>query len=117
MTIPERLSMLIRDSGYTYERLEELTGIPKSNLQRYASGNTKKIPIDAVERVAPFLDSSAAYILGWTQEKPDASYIADTELNDRAEALFNACKHFTEDDWGKLLDYAHFLISKHNPQA
>ena len=73
MTAPERLNKLISESQLSYERLGELSGVPKSSLQRYAAGITKKIPIDSIEKVAPFLGVSAAFIMGWeeTDSAPD----------------------------------------------
>lgn len=69
MTIAERLSVAISQSGYSFEALGEMSGIAKSSLQRYASGNTKKIPVDAIEKIAPFLGVSASYLMGWDEEK------------------------------------------------
>mgnify|MGYP001625658429 FL=1 len=64
------LRQVFSNSGLSYMELEKRTGIPKSVLQRYAAGETKKIPVDAVERIARALDVSPAYLLGW-QESPD----------------------------------------------
>ena len=65
MTTAEKLKLLIEKNLYSYERLEELTGIPKSSLQRYASGKTKKIPVDAIVKLAPHLKVPPAYLMGW----------------------------------------------------
>ena len=61
----ERLSKVIKDSNLPYSELEKLTGIAKSSLQRYATGTTKKIPIEAVQKIAKATNSSAAWIMGW----------------------------------------------------
>ena len=61
----ERLLKVITDSKLTYVELEEKTGIAKSSIQRYATGNTKKIPVDAVKLIADATNSSAAWIMGW----------------------------------------------------
>jgi len=61
----EKLKKAIDESGIPYEKLGELTGIPKSSIQRYATGKTKKIPIDALEKLAPHLNVTATYIAGW----------------------------------------------------
>ena len=65
-TVSERLKNLIQESEYSFEQLGKLSGISKSSLQRYASGDTKKLPLDAVEKVAPILGVSPAYLAGWT---------------------------------------------------
>ena len=80
MSVSERLKKLIDGSEYTFEQLGELTGIAKSSLQRYASGTTKKIPIDVIELVAPHLGVSAAHIMGWEDDAATPNLPADTPL-------------------------------------
>lgn len=59
----QRLQKAIADSGMTYAELEEKTGIAKSSLQRYATGATKKIPIDFIEAIARVANVSLEYLL------------------------------------------------------
>lgn len=65
--ISNRLLSLIMENGTSYGELSEKTGIPKSALHRYATGETEKIPITRIEQMAKALHSSAAYIMGWEQ--------------------------------------------------
>ncbi len=60
-----RLKSSIEASGLSYVELESKTGIAKSSIQRYASGTTKKIPIDAIQAIAKAVGVPAAYIMGW----------------------------------------------------
>ena len=60
-----RLRKAITESGYSYAQLEMKTGIPKSTLQRWAAGNIKKIPIDAIVVIANAVGVSAKWIMGW----------------------------------------------------
>jgi len=70
--ISSRLLEAVRKSGYSYGELSKLTGIPKSALQRYATGETEKIPIDRLQVLAPVLKTTAEAILGWeAKEKPE----------------------------------------------
>ncbi len=59
----KRLLSLIQKSGLSYGALSERTGIPKSAIQRYATGATTKIPADRAVLFARELGSSAAWIL------------------------------------------------------
>lgn len=68
-----RIREAIEKSGMSYAELEKKSGISKSALQRYASGITKKIPIDVVEKVAPLLGVTSAYLMGW-EERPAEDY-------------------------------------------
>ena len=67
--IVKRLKECIEESNLTYVELEKKTGIAKSSIQRYASGATKKIPIDAIQSIAEALGVSPEYILGWESSK------------------------------------------------
>ncbi|MBQ9980167.1 MAG: repressor LexA [Oscillospiraceae bacterium] len=47
----------------SYARLEELSGVPKSALQRYVSGGTAKIPSDRLIKIAGALSMPAEVLL------------------------------------------------------
>jgi repressor LexA len=64
-----RLKECIVNSGYSYYELSKMTGIAKSNIQRYATGEVKKIPVDAVQLIARAVGISDAYIMGWSDVK------------------------------------------------
>lgn len=65
-----RIKELVARSGLSYSELEKITGINRSSFQRYASGKVTKIPIWAIEKMAPVFGVTAAYIMGW--EEADA---------------------------------------------
>ena len=52
----------------SYGDLAKATGIPKSALQRYATGTTEKLPLPRLEAIAKALNISAAYLMGWEDE-------------------------------------------------
>lgn len=72
--IVNRLKEAIDKSGLSYVELERITKIAKSSIQRYASGSTKKIPIDAIQAIANAVGVSAAYIMGWESNVEKISY-------------------------------------------
>lgn len=65
--IYERISQAVSNSKLSYRELSKATGIPSSTLQRYASGQTEKIPIDKIEAIAKATKVSAAYLMGWEE--------------------------------------------------
>lgn len=67
--ISQRLLSVITNSKLSYADLEKKTGIAKSSIQRYANAKTKKIPIDVVKLIADATNSSAAWIMGWSNEE------------------------------------------------
>ena len=66
-----RIKQLVEESGLSYLELEKKTGVKKSSLQRYASGATSKIPLDAIEKIAEAFEVDTRYILGWESATPE----------------------------------------------
>jgi transcriptional regulator with XRE-family HTH domain len=64
-----KIKKLIDESGKSYRELEEITGVTRSTLQRYATGTTSKIPMDVVQRLEEAFGVPRGYIMGW-DEKP-----------------------------------------------
>ena len=70
--LSNRILALIEEKGLSYGELAEMTKIPKSALQRYATGSTEKIPLPRIEAIAKALGVSSAYLIGWAakEDKP-----------------------------------------------
>ncbi|MEL7609528.1 MAG: S24 family peptidase [Bacillota bacterium] len=66
-TLPDKIRRLIALHNLSYNDLSRITCIPKSALQRYATGETKKVPMNRVEAIAKALKTTSAYLLGWDQ--------------------------------------------------
>lgn len=64
----ERLYLSIQKANLSYGELSQMTGIAKSALHRYATGQTKKIPLDAVKKIAEATGVSATYIMGGSDD-------------------------------------------------
>ena len=86
--IAKRIHGLMQEQDLSYADLSQKTGIPKSALQRYATGNTAKIPMDRIEAIASALDVSAAYLIGWTDEWVEAwkRIITENIISGRTDA-------------------------------
>lgn len=110
--IIERLRESIEKSGLSYIELEKRTGIAKSSIQRYASGKTKKIPVDAIQAIAKAVGVSDRYIMGWDDNEQAEEHIESQltddielqeyleELKNRSEMrmLFSLAKNATKED-------------------
>ena len=68
MTRAEKIFYAMQKSDLSYGALSEITKIPKSALQRYATGATTKIPIDRIELIAKATGITVAYLMGWEEE-------------------------------------------------
>lgn len=104
----KRLSIAIKKSGLSYPELEKLTGIPKSSLQRYATGATKKIPIDYMEKIADALNIDAKYLtFGENEEKP-APTEDENELLKVVKELNTEFK-YTDSQIDRIASYMRFV--------
>lgn len=107
-SISQRLYDSIKRKGYSYGELAKLTGIPKSAIQRYATGETPKIPMDRLQLMAEALGVSAQYLMGWDEEEPKEDLVNGdpelTEILQRAKddpnirMLFSVTKNATPED-------------------
>lgn len=70
--VSERILSIIQEKNISYGELSALSGIPKSALQRYATGETEKIPLDRIESIATALGIDTAWLLGWVNSDAQA---------------------------------------------
>jgi transcriptional regulator with XRE-family HTH domain len=110
--ISNRILFLIEKNDISYGELSKITNIPKSALQRYATGETEKIPLDRLEKIADALNVSASYLMGWEEnespEIPEDQEMADllNEFRDNPElrALFSLTKKADPKELRKYID-------------
>ena len=72
-SISNRIYYAVQKAGLSYGDLSKETGVPKSALQRYATGETKNIPLPRLEAIAKATGVSTAYLMGWEEEAPAPS--------------------------------------------
>lgn len=66
--ISERMLNIILEKEISYGELSDKTGIPKSALQRYATGQTEKIPIDRLQTIASAIGTTPEFLMGWNTD-------------------------------------------------
>ena len=100
--ISERLLQAIRQRGYSYVTLSERSGVPKSAIQRYATGGTSKIPSERIDALATALGVSANWLMGWEDKAPDEDELQQLldELRGREDMrmLFRLAKDTSPED-------------------
>lgn len=88
--IASRLYALIQQKQLSYGELASLTGIPKSAIQRYATGTTEKIPLERINRLAAALGVSSSALTGWQEEaalpRPETEELLPEEIHMIARA-------------------------------
>jgi transcriptional regulator with XRE-family HTH domain len=68
-------------NSLTLLEIEKRTGIKKSSMQRYASGETGKIPLSVIEKLADLFGVSSEYLMGWDEKErtPDKPELTEGE--------------------------------------
>ena len=69
----DRIRYEMQRNSLTLVEIEQRTGIKKSSMQRYVSGETGKIPMSAIEKLAKLFGVSGAYLMGWDKKEDSPS--------------------------------------------
>lgn len=96
--VSDKILRLIESQGVSYGTLSEMTGIPKSALQRYATGETVKIPMPRISAIANALGTTAEYLLGWDQAQKNQEAAAEAaDLSDVKSKFIESVMSMTDE--------------------
>lgn len=127
MRIGERIKQRRLELGYTADALAKLLNKNRATIYRYENGDIENMPIDVLEPLAKALNTTPAYLMGWTDSKQSIEpkntegYYTDPETAEYAEMLrtrpnarllFSAAKDISKEDMQKAVEYIEFLKSK-----
>ncbi len=101
-----RLRIAYLKSGMSYKKLEEVTGVGHSIVQRYFSGETKKIALDDFIKICYAVGCDPRDILGWT----------DKPTEPKIEELTELAKDLPEAEQNQVLEYARYLADRAKKQ-
>nr|DAS52394.1 MAG TPA: helix-turn-helix domain protein [Caudoviricetes sp.] len=128
MRIGERIKQRRLELGYTADALAKMLNKNRATIYRYENGDIENMPIDVLEPLAKALNTTPAYLMGWTdsqqsiEPKPTEEYYDDPEAAEFAEylrtrpgarMLFSAAKDMSKEDMEETVKYIEFLKSKH----
>ena len=87
----------------SYGELAQVTGLSKSTLQRYATGETRKIPADRLESIATALGVSTAALLGDEaalvhDDEELTAYLDELKNRDEMRMLFSLARGCTREE-------------------
>lgn len=95
--IRKRISDRKDELNYSYQDLADKTGLSKSTLQRYVTGDIGNIGLDKIELLAKALHTTPSYLMGW--EDDDVVTEEDViKLNDKLNEFGVEIKLVNEDD-------------------
>lgn len=100
----ERLRSAMVEKRVSYGELSKVTGIPKSALQRYATGETEKVPMDRVQKIARALGLESRVMVGW--ESPKRVIVSDEDIK---FALFGGEGEITDAQFEEVKRFARFI--------
>ena len=128
MRIGERIKQRRLELGYTADALAKLLNKNRATIYRYENGDIENMPIDVLEPLAKALNTTPAYLMGWTdsqqsiEPKNTEDYYTDPETAEFAEylrtrpgarMLFSAAKDMSKEDMEKAVEYIELLKLKH----
>ena len=64
----DRIRAILADRNISIRGLGVMTGIPTATISRYIGTETKKIPLDKLEKIAEALKVSPSYLMGWEDD-------------------------------------------------
>ncbi len=112
MNISIRLKQARENKELSLSELSTLTGIAKSTLQRYETGSTRKIPMEAISTIEKVLNLPTGYLMGWEEKKEQSSVSDEISFDDFTYAMYNETKDLTAEDKEALLNMARILKKK-----
>lgn len=112
----KRILKAIEDSGLSYGELSKITNIPKSALQRYATGETEKVPIDRIEAIANATNVTSPYLMCWDEEERIANDLNIVLNNSNLQLIVEKASTMNEKNQKRLLRYMELLLEEENDE-
>ena len=116
MTIGQRIKTLRKQRGLSIDDLAVKLGKNRTTVYRYENGDIENLPLSILDSLADALDTTPAYLMGWSDDSDESSQNDDNELKMKHVKLwrkeFDSGILLTEEENQKLLEYARFLVSQ-----
>ena len=97
----DRIRSEMQRNSLTLIEIEQRTGIKKSSMQRYVSGQTGKIPMDAIKKLADLFGVSGEYLMGWDEKE---NYPREPQLTEVEKLMLELFRRIPEDKQSEALD-------------
>jgi transcriptional regulator with XRE-family HTH domain len=112
MTIGDRIKDLRDAKKITQDDLAKYINTTKQTIHKYENNIVTNIPSDKIEIIADVLDTSPAYLMGWTREKNKNSGKYDmtkTPLYTALKKLEIGENELTPDEINNIVKYVEFV--------
>ena len=91
MRIGERIKQRRLELGYTADTLAKMLNKNRATIYRYENGDIENMPIDVLEPLAKALNTTPAYLMGWSSEQ-------STKKNPNAQTSTNMPVNNSKDE-------------------
>ena len=91
MRIGERIKQRRLELGYTADTLAKMLNKNRATIYRYENGEIENMPIDVIEPLAKALNTTPAYLMGWSSEQ-------STKKNPNAQTSTNMPVNNSKDE-------------------
>ena len=83
----------------------------RTTVYRYEKGDIGNLPLETLKPLADILDTTPAYLMGWEDKNDNVSEDPPLLQNNFVAyvSLFEE-ETFTDEEYGKILEYAKFLV-------
>lgn len=96
MNIGQRIKQRRKELKMSADDLGKLIGKDRSTIYRYEKGDIETMPIEILEPVAKFLQTTPQHLMGW-EEEPKVKPTVDDGLSENTKLLVDFAKSVPED--------------------
>ncbi len=113
--IAQRVADLRRESGMSYQELADATGLSKSTLQRYETGDIKNIPLSKLKSLASALNVSPAELMGWEDVELSDNDLFRNRMQAEYGALFDLVEKADEKQRKQIETIVRTIVGDDDP--
>ncbi|MDF2543437.1 MAG: putative transcriptional regulator [Anaerocolumna sp.] len=107
MTIGDRIKQLREEKKITQEELAKHIDSTKQTIHKYENNIVTNIPSDKIEMIAYALESTPAYLMGWTDKRNDD--VKTPSLYKALDKLDIKDNELTEDEISSIINFVNFM--------
>lgn len=107
MTIGERIKELRLQKGYTQKELAQKCGYKSLTTINKLELNINNAPLSSIEKIAAALETTPAYLMGWTDDKN-----AEDTISPKKQQVLEMFESLNDDQLEQITDFMRFLIEK-----
>ena len=114
MTVGDRIRKTRSDLGLSQTELAEKTSSSKQTIYKHETNIITNIPSDKIEKIAKVLDTTPAYLMGWTNNltTSNASLVVDMLSDDNFIDHVEKLKNLSAEHQQTIFDNIDYWFEK-----